>query len=103
MAITAAVLARGPSGRWPEKHKVAKAPPAPSSGTMTDIVRSLAVLPFENLSGNPVNAYFTDGIQEEILMRLAKIADLKLVSRTATVRYQRSPENRREIAPQRRG
>jgi adenylate cyclase len=60
--------------------------------------KSIAVLPFENLSGNPENAYFTDGIQEEILMRLAKIADLKVVSRTSTVRYKRSPENLREIA-----
>ena len=100
IALTAAFLARGPSVRWPEKHKIAKAPPAPSSGTMTDIVRSIAVLPFENLSGNPENAYFTDGIQEEILMRLAKIADLKVVSRTSTVRYKRSPENLREIATQ---
>jgi len=100
IALTAAFLARGPSVRWPEKHKIAKAPPVPSSGTMTDTVRSIAVLPFENLSGNPENAYFTDGIQEEILMRLAKIADLKVVSRTSTVRYKRSPENLREIATQ---
>src|SRR3989442_387077 len=62
--------------------------------------KSIAVLPFENLSGNPENAYFTDGIQEEILMRLAKVADLKVVSRTSTVRYKRSPENLREIATQ---
>jgi len=100
IALTAAFLARGPSVRWPEKHKIAKAPPAPSSSTMTDTVRSIAVLPFENLSGNPENAYFTDGIQEEILMRLAKIGDLKVVSRTSTVRYKRSPENLREIATQ---
>ena len=62
--------------------------------------KSIAVLPFENLSGNPENAYFTDGIQEEILMRLAKIADLKVVSRTSTVRYKRSPGSLREIAMQ---
>jgi TolB-like protein/Flp pilus assembly protein TadD len=62
--------------------------------------KSIAVLPFENLSGNPENAYFTDGIQEEILMRLAKIADLKVVSRTSTVRYKRSPDSLREIATQ---
>ena len=62
--------------------------------------KSIAVLPFENLSGNPENAYFTDGIQEEILMRLAKVADLKVVSRTSTVRYKRSPDNLREIAMQ---
>src|SRR5207253_9971744 len=100
IALTAAFLARGPSVRWPEKYKIAKAPPAPSSGTMTDIVRSIAVLPFENLSGNPENAYFTDGIQEEILMRLAKVADLKVVSRTSTVRYKSSPESLGEIAKQ---
>jgi serine/threonine-protein kinase len=63
-------------------------------------VKSIAVLPFENLSGNPENAYFTDGIQEEILMRLAKIADLKVVSRTSTVRYKGSPGSLREIATQ---
>jgi TolB-like protein/lipoprotein NlpI len=62
--------------------------------------KSIAVLPFENLSGNPENAYFTDGIQEEILMRLAKIADLKVISRTSTVRYKSSPDNLREIATQ---
>src|SRR5260370_20404415 len=100
IVLAAAFLARGPSFRWLEKHRIAKAPPAPSSGTMTDIVRSIAVLPFENLSGNPENAYFTDGIQEEILMRLAKIANLKVVSRTSTVRYKSSPGNLREIATQ---
>ncbi len=62
--------------------------------------KSIAVLPFENLSGNPENAYFTDGIQEEILMRLAKIADLKVISRTSTARYKSSPDNLREIAKQ---
>src|SRR6266705_2539663 len=50
------------------------------SGSAELPAKSIAVLPFENLSGNPENAYFTDGIQEEILMRLAKIADLKVVS-----------------------
>ena len=52
------------------------------------IDKSIAVLPFENLSGDPDNAYFADGIQEEILTRLAKIADLKVISRTSTHRYQ---------------
>lgn len=63
-------------------------------------VKSIAVLPFENLSGNPENAYFTDGIQEEILTRLAKIADLKVISRTSTARYKSSPENLAQIAKQ---
>jgi TolB-like protein/tetratricopeptide (TPR) repeat protein len=60
----------------------------------------VAVLPFKNLSGNPENAYFTDGIQEEILTRLAKIADLKVISRTSTARYKSSPDNLPEIAKQ---
>jgi TolB-like protein/Tfp pilus assembly protein PilF len=70
------------------------------SGLTEVPAKSIAVLPFENLSGNPENAYFTDGIQEEILMRLAKIADLKVVSRTSTVRYKRSPGSLGEIATQ---
>src|SRR6266516_7758725 len=62
--------------------------------------KSIAVLPFENLSGNPETAYFTDGIQEEILTRLAKIADLKVISRTSTARYKSSPANLRQNAKQ---
>src|SRR5213592_1184435 len=74
--------------------------PNVSPAVSSSLEKSIAVLPFENLSGNPENAYFTDGIQEEILMRLAKIADLKVVSRTSTVRYKRSPGSLREIATQ---
>jgi len=62
--------------------------------------KSVAVLPFENLSGDPDNAYFADGIQEEILTRLATIADLKVISRTSTLRYQSKPRNLAEIAKQ---
>jgi TolB-like protein/Tfp pilus assembly protein PilF len=62
--------------------------------------KSIAVLPFENLSRDPDNAYFADGIQEEILTRLAKIADLKVISRTSTQRYQSKPGNLSEIATQ---
>ena len=62
--------------------------------------KSVAVLPFENLSGDPDNAYFADGIQEEILTRLAGIADLKVISRSSTQKYQRKPRNLREIAKQ---
>ena len=57
-------------------------------------------LPFENLSADPDNAYFADGIQEEILTRLASIADLKVISRTSTQRYQSKPRNLAEIAKQ---
>ena len=64
------------------------------------LTSGVAVLPFENLSGDPDNAYFADGIQEEILTRLAKIADLKVISRTSTRHYQNKPRNLREIAQQ---
>jgi serine/threonine protein kinase/Flp pilus assembly protein TadD len=62
--------------------------------------KSIAVLPFENLSRDPDNAYFAEGIQEEILTRLAKIAELKVISRTSTQRYQSKPRNLAEIARQ---
>jgi TolB-like protein/Tfp pilus assembly protein PilF len=64
------------------------------------ITNGLAVLPFENLSRDQDNAYFASGIQEEILTRLASIADLKVISRTSTQRYQSKPRNLREIAKQ---
>jgi serine/threonine protein kinase/Tfp pilus assembly protein PilF len=64
------------------------------------VTSGIAVLPFENLSPNPDNAYFADGIQEEILTRLAKIADLKVISRTSTQHYQNKPRNLAEIAKQ---
>ena len=62
--------------------------------------KSIAVLPFENLSRDPDNAYFADGIQEEILTRLASIADLRVISRTSTQHYQSKPKNLGEIAKQ---
>jgi serine/threonine protein kinase/tetratricopeptide (TPR) repeat protein len=64
------------------------------------IPKSVAVLPFENLSDDLDNAYFADGIQEEILTRLASIADLKVISRTSTQRYHSRPSNLTEIAKQ---
>jgi len=64
------------------------------------IPKSVAVLPFQNLSPDPDNAYFADGIQEEILTRLASIADLKVISRTSTQQYQSKPRNLRRIAEQ---
>src|SRR6059058_2131099 len=62
--------------------------------------KSIAVLPFENLSEDKANAYFADGIQDEILTRLAKIADLKVISRTSTQHYKSAPENLPDIARQ---
>ena len=62
--------------------------------------KAIAVLPFENLSEDKANAYFADGIQDEILTRLSKIADLKVISRTSTQHYKSAPENLPEIARQ---
>src|SRR6266480_407427 len=62
--------------------------------------KSIAVLPFENLSRDPDNAYFAEGIQDEILTRLSKIADLKVISRISTQHYKSAPENLPEIAKQ---
>jgi TolB-like protein/Tfp pilus assembly protein PilF len=59
--------------------------------------KSIAVLPFENRSEDKANAYFAVGIQDEILVRLAKIADLKVISRTSTQHYKSVPENLRAI------
>jgi serine/threonine protein kinase/Tfp pilus assembly protein PilF len=66
----------------------------------TPMERSIAVLPFENLSSDKENAYFADGIQDEILTRLSKIADLKVISRTSTQHYKSAPKNLPEIAKQ---
>jgi TolB-like protein/Tfp pilus assembly protein PilF len=62
--------------------------------------KSIAVLPFENRSEEKANAYFADGIQDEILTRLSKIADLKVISRSSTQHYESAPRNVREIAKQ---
>src|SRR5438477_3263243 len=62
--------------------------------------KSVAVLPFENLSSDKQNAYFAEGIQDEILTRLSKIADLKVISRTSTQHYKSAPENLPQIARQ---
>jgi TolB-like protein/Tfp pilus assembly protein PilF len=62
--------------------------------------KSVAVLPFENRSEDKANAYFADGIQDEILTRLSKIADLKVISRTSTQHYKSAPANLPEIAKQ---
>ena len=64
------------------------------------VANGIAVLPFENFSPDPDNAYFADGIQDEILTRLAKIADLKVISRTSTQQYQSKPRNLAQIAKQ---
>jgi len=74
-----------------------KPPSAPGSAVPE---KSIAVLPFENRSEDKANAYFAEGIQDEILTRLSKIADLKVISRTSTQHYKSAPDNLPEIAKQ---
>ena len=74
--------------------------PTKPSGSTNAAAKSIAVLPFANLSEDKANAYFAEGIQEEILTRLAKVADLKVIARTSTQQYQSKPGNLSEIAKQ---
>jgi TolB-like protein/Tfp pilus assembly protein PilF len=74
--------------------------PNVSPAVSSSLEKSIAVLPFENLSEDKSNAYFADGIQEEILARLARIAELRVISRTSTRQYQSKVGNAREIAKQ---
>ncbi|MEY2555234.1 MAG: hypothetical protein QOF93_378 [Verrucomicrobiota bacterium] len=74
------------------------APRQSEAATVPD--KSIAVLPFDNLSRDPDNAYFAEGVQDEILTRLAKVADLKVISRTSTQRFKSAPSDLRDIAKQ---
>ncbi len=71
-----------------------------SSTAATIANKSIAVLPFDNLSRDPDNAYFCEGVQDEILTRLAKVADLKVISRTSTQHFKSTPDNLPQIAKQ---
>jgi TolB-like protein/Tfp pilus assembly protein PilF len=73
-------------------------PGSPITATITN--KSIAVLPFDNLSRDPDNAYFCEGVQDEILTRLAKVADLKVISRTSTQHFKSTPDNLPQIAKQ---
>jgi TolB-like protein len=70
------------------------------SEAATVSAKSIAVLPFDNLSRDPDNAFFAEGVQDEILTRLAKVADLKVIARTSTQRFKSAPENLPDIAKQ---
>ncbi|HEY4273391.1 MAG TPA: hypothetical protein VGM65_15440 [Candidatus Udaeobacter sp.] len=72
----------------------------PRQSEAATVEKSIAVLPFENLSRDPDNAYFVEGIQDEILTRLSKIADLKVISRTSTQHFKSAPEDLPQIAKQ---
>ncbi|MDB5969526.1 MAG: tetratricopeptide repeat protein [Hydrocarboniphaga sp.] len=82
---------------WPQATPTAAVDPALATPTND---KSIAVLPFENLSDDHANAYFAEGIQDEILTRLAKIGTLRVISRTSTMRYASAPDNLAEIARQ---
>jgi TolB-like protein/Tfp pilus assembly protein PilF len=73
---------------------------AATSVAPSQTTKSIAILPFENLSEEKANAYFADGIQEEILTRLSRVADLKVISRTSTQRYKSAPSDLSQIAKQ---
>ena len=79
-------------GRYTAEHRQSAPSELPA--------KSIAVLPFDNLSRDPDNAYFAEGVQDEILTRLAKVADLKVISRTSTQRFKSAPDNLPQIAKQ---
>jgi TolB-like protein/Flp pilus assembly protein TadD len=81
-------------GRYTVGNKTTAAAPNELSA------KSIAVLPFDNLSRDPDNAFFAEGVQDEILTRLAKVADLKVIARTSTQRFKSAPENLPDIAKQ---
>jgi len=86
-------------GRYTARNTVSAARTEAATGSSVP-QKSIAVLPFENLSDEKENAYFVEGIQDEILTRLSKISALKVISRTSTMRYGSRPDNLREIAQQ---
>jgi TolB-like protein/Tfp pilus assembly protein PilF len=81
-------------GRYTAGNKTAATAPSELSA------KSIAVLPFDNLSRDPDNAFFAEGVQDEILTRLAKVGDLKVIARTSTQKFKSSPENLPDIAKQ---
>ena len=81
------------------QHQAAPKPAVtPAAAPSTVPEKSIAVLPFENLSADPENAFFADGVQDEILTNLAKIADLKVISRSSVMQYRAPTRNLRRIA-----
>ena len=72
--------------------------PGKTSSSSNALQKSIAILPFENLSEEKANAYFAEGIQDEILTKLAAVRDLKVISRTSTAKYQSKPDNLKKVA-----
>src|SRR5207248_324761 len=93
--VAIAVLAVGAFLFWQQQK------PKTSALRSSVLEKSVAVLPFENLSRDPDNAFFTDGVQDEILTDLARVADLKVISRTSVMQYKTGVQrNLREIGQQ---
>ncbi len=95
-ATTAAVAPVASNVATPAANAETSSPPAPTAAP----AKSIAVLPFENLSEDKANAYFATGMQDEILTRLASIRDLKVISRTSTLKYQSHPEDLKTVGAQ---
>jgi len=100
LTITLAVIAAGLLAFQLLRSR-SQSPAVVSATTAGEIPsKSIAVLPFENLSDDKSNAYFTEGIQDEILTRLSKIAALKVISRSSTQKYKAVPDNLRDVGKQ---
>ena len=99
LTIVAAAIAAGLFAFQLFRPRLTRISAAPARASSVS-EKSIAVLPFDNLSRDPDNAYFCEGVQDEILTRLAKVADLKVISRTSTQHFKSSPENLPEIAQQ---
>ena len=93
-------LVRSKSAVTPRPVTQPEARPGFQSEAATVSAKSIAVLPFDNLSDDKSNAYFAEGIQDEILTRLSKIASLKVISRSSTQKYKSSPDNLRDVGKQ---
>jgi TolB-like protein/Tfp pilus assembly protein PilF len=104
VTIALAVVAAGLFVYQLVRSKSTSAPRQDASAARTEAAivpnKSIAVLPFDNLSRDPDNAYFCEGVQDEILTRLAKVADLKVISRTSTQHFKSTPDNLPQIAKQ---
>jgi serine/threonine-protein kinase len=84
--------------RTTPRHDASRAWTEAATASLSE--KSIAVLPFDNLSRDPDNAFFAEGVQDEILTRLAKVADLKVIARTSTQKFKSAPENLSDIATQ---
>jgi TolB-like protein/Flp pilus assembly protein TadD len=89
-----------PDGHLPRRSDQPAENGRPGGPSLPTPEKSIAVLPFDNLSRDPDNAYFCEGVQDEILTRLAKVADLKVISRTSTQHFKTAPDDLPQIAKQ---